>query len=103
MLEGKGTANDTSQILQAYLARREKGASFDILEKDSDIVAAFAWRTAHLTFEALKRGKRLDETRPGSGLGLSIVSELVALYGGQFALARSPFGGLRCVVRLPVA
>lgn len=54
MLEGKGTANDTSQILQAYLARREKGASFDILEKDSDIVAAFAWRTAHLTFEALK-------------------------------------------------
>ncbi|KAL5363736.1 hypothetical protein BJX96DRAFT_156149 [Aspergillus floccosus] len=54
VLEGKGTANDTSQILQAYLARREKGASFDILEKDSDIVAAFAWRTAHLTFEALK-------------------------------------------------
>ena len=53
--------------------------------------------------EALKRGKRLDETRPGSGLGLSIVSELVALYGGQFALARSPFGGLRCIVRLPVA
>lgn len=54
MLAGKGTGNDTSQILQAYLARRDKGASFDILEVDSDIVAAFAWRTAHLTFEALK-------------------------------------------------
>ncbi|KAL4888920.1 hypothetical protein BDV59DRAFT_124962 [Aspergillus ambiguus] len=54
VLDGKATSNDTSQILQAYLARREKGASFDILEKDSDIVAAFAWRTAHLTFEALK-------------------------------------------------
>ncbi|GFF24154.1 putative peroxisomal acyl-coenzyme A oxidase 1.2 [Aspergillus udagawae] len=54
VLAGKGSGNDTSQILQAYLARRDKGASFDILEVDSDIVAAFAWRTAHLTFEALK-------------------------------------------------
>ncbi|GIK03877.1 fatty-acyl coenzyme A oxidase [Aspergillus viridinutans] len=54
VLASKGSGNDTSQILQAYLARRDKGASFDILEVDSDIVAAFAWRTAHLTFEALK-------------------------------------------------
>ncbi len=30
------------------------GAAFDILNKDEDIVAAFAWRTAFLTFEALK-------------------------------------------------
>lgn len=30
------------------------GAAFDILGKDSDIVAAFAWRAAFLTFEALK-------------------------------------------------
>ncbi|KAH8701557.1 acyl-CoA dehydrogenase/oxidase [Talaromyces proteolyticus] len=54
VLAGKGTGNDTSQILQSYLARKDKGASFDILEVDSEIVAAFAWRTAHLTFEALK-------------------------------------------------
>lgn len=53
--------------------------------------------------EALKRGKRLDETKPGSGLGLSIVSELVTLYGGQLTLETSPFGGLRCSVRLPAA
>lgn len=53
--------------------------------------------------EALKRGKRLDETQPGSGLGLSIVAELVGLYGGRLTLGRSPFGGLRCVVRLPAA
>ncbi|WP_425105811.1 ATP-binding protein, partial [Ancylobacter sp.] len=43
--------------------------------------------------EALKRGKRLDETQPGSGLGLSIVAELVGLYGGRLTLGRSPFGG----------
>ncbi|OJJ42684.1 hypothetical protein ASPZODRAFT_76351 [Penicilliopsis zonata CBS 506.65] len=54
VLAGKGTGNDTSQILQSYLARKDKGASFDILEEDSEVVAAFAWRTAYLTFEALK-------------------------------------------------
>ncbi|QIB35110.1 sensor histidine kinase [Ancylobacter pratisalsi] len=59
--------------------------------------------TAEQQAQALKRGKRLDETKPGSGLGLSIVSELVSLYGGQLGFARSPFGGLRCVVRLPAA
>lgn len=30
------------------------GAAFDILGSDSDLVDAFAWRTAFLTFEALK-------------------------------------------------
>ena len=30
------------------------GAAFDILGRDEDIVAAFAWRTAFLTFEALR-------------------------------------------------
>jgi acyl-CoA oxidase len=30
------------------------GAGFDVLGNDTDIVAAFAWRTAYLTFEALK-------------------------------------------------
>jgi len=53
--------------------------------------------------EALKRGRRLDETKPGSGLGLSIVAELAGLYGGRLSLDRSPFGGLRCLVRLPAA
>lgn len=54
MLAGKGSGNDTSKILQTYLTRQDTGASFDILQVDSDIVAAFAWRTAYLTFEALK-------------------------------------------------
>ena len=50
--------------------------------------------------EVLKRGKRLDESKPGSGLGLSIVAELVREYGGEIALDRSPLGGLRATVRL---
>ncbi len=53
--------------------------------------------------EATRRGRRLDETKPGSGLGLSIVTELVGLYGGRFRLDRSPAGGLRAEVDLPAA
>jgi len=54
--------------------------------------------------KALKRGQRLDETRPGSGLGLSIVSETVAMYHGEVRLERSSgLGGLRVVLRLPAA
>ncbi|WP_292443048.1 ATP-binding protein [Mesorhizobium sp.] len=50
--------------------------------------------------EALKRGRRLDETKPGSGLGLAIVADLVNEYGGVLALERSGMGGLKAVVRL---
>ena len=50
-----------------------------------------------------KRGVRLDETKPGSGLGLSIVTDLVQSYRGSLTLARSPLGGLRVEVDLPSA
>ena len=53
--------------------------------------------------EATRRGRRLDESKPGSGLGLSIVTDLVALYEGKFSLDRSPAGGLRAVIELPAA
>ncbi|WOJ91577.1 sensor histidine kinase [Methylocapsa polymorpha] len=52
---------------------------------------------------ALRRGGRLDETKPGSGLGLSIVVDLAALYGGSLALDSNPKGGLRAELRLPAA
>ncbi|TIN93574.1 MULTISPECIES: ATP-binding protein [Mesorhizobium] len=50
--------------------------------------------------DALKRGRRLDETKPGTGLGLAIVADLVNEYGGVLALERSGMGGLKAVVRL---
>jgi signal transduction histidine kinase len=52
---------------------------------------------------ALRRGRRLDETKPGSGLGLSIVVDLAGLYGGALQLESSPSGGLRAVLDLPAA
>ena len=48
-----------------------------------------------------RRGQRLDESKPGSGLGLSIVTELAALYGGSLALGNAPIGGLRAELVLP--
>jgi len=53
--------------------------------------------------QASLRGQRLDETKPGSGLGLSIVTDLAALYGGKLVLASAPIGGLRAELVLPAA
>jgi len=51
--------------------------------------------------QVAKRGRRLDETKPGSGLGLSIVVELASLYGGGLTLGTAPIGGLRAELVLP--
>lgn len=51
--------------------------------------------------EAKKRGRRLDETKPGSGLGLSIVVDLAAHYGGRLSLGASRLGGARAELDLP--
>lgn len=58
---------------------------------------------ADLRDQAIKRGRRLDETKPGSGLGLSIVADLAAVYAGDFTLETSPLGGLQARLRLPAA
>ena len=51
--------------------------------------------------KALKRGIRLDESQPGSGLGLSIVRDIATEYGGDFNLEQSGVGGLKAVIILP--
>ncbi len=50
-----------------------------------------------------KRGQRLDETKPGSGLGLGIVKEITELYGGELAFEKSAAGGLLIRLTLPLA
>ena len=51
--------------------------------------------------QVARRGWRLDESKPGSGLGLSIVLELTSLYGGELLLSTAPIGGLRAELVLP--
>ncbi len=53
--------------------------------------------------EVLQRGARLDESAPGSGLGLSIVDELVRAYAGHIELGESSYGGLKVSIDLPRA
>ncbi|QIL45354.1 sensor histidine kinase [Acidovorax sp. HDW3] len=49
------------------------------------------------------RGVQLDEERPGSGLGLDIVRNLVQAYGGSIEVQDAPLGGARLVLVLPAA
>jgi len=49
-----------------------------------------------------RRGVRLDESVAGDGLGLAIVRDIAASYGGELQLGRSNrLGGFRAVARLP--
>ncbi|GIU67604.1 ATP-binding protein [Candidatus Phycosocius spiralis] len=52
---------------------------------------------------ARKRGARIDESLPGSGLGLSISDDLVRVYGGSLILGRSSYGGLKAQLLIPAA
>ena len=58
---------------------------------------------AEMAAKVLKRGVRADERVEGTGLGLAIVHDLAEIYGGAIALSRSPLGGLRATLQLPVA
>lgn len=52
----------------------------------------------------LEKRERLDETVPGSGLGLGIVRDIAVLYGGRLELDRSAdLGGLAARLTLPLA
>ncbi len=53
--------------------------------------------------QPIQRGRRLDETKPGSGLGHSIVADLAHSYRGKFKLAKSELGGLSATLTLPAA
>ena len=49
-----------------------------------------------------QRGRRLDEQTPGHGLGLAIVSEIVARYGGEISFSAGAKGGLRVFIEISV-
>jgi two-component system, OmpR family, sensor histidine kinase PhoQ len=51
--------------------------------------------------ELLGRGVRADTQKPGQGIGLAAVYEVVKAYEGSIALGRSDWNGGRVTVRLP--
>ena len=49
----------------------------------------------------LQRGTRLDESRPGHGIGLAVVKDIARSYGGDLSIRRSDLGGAEIRVTLP--
>ncbi len=93
-------AKSAVAVTVAYQKPKDEDASSGLILRIDDDGPGL---TAEQRGEATRRGRRLDESKPGSGLGLSIVTDLVQLYEGSFRLARSPAGGLRAEVELPAA
>ena len=49
----------------------------------------------------LNHGTRLDNTKPGYGIGLAVANDIVALYGGNLSFTKSDnLGGLKAVITL---
>ena len=48
--------------------------------------------------ELLKRGMRLDEATPGHGIGLAVVKDIAASYGGAVKIGKSALGGAEITV-----
>ena len=53
--------------------------------------------------KVMQRGHRLDESKPGHGLGLGIVKDIADLYNGSLKLGKSKLGGLQAELELPAA
>lgn len=92
---------NTRVDIEVYLQRAPQtgGVAFFHVQVDDDGPGLPAGERE----EVLRRGRRLDETKPGTGLGLSIVLDLARLYGGTLELGNSPLGGLRAELVLPAA
>lgn len=86
-VKARGTARAKATRVMFTVTVEDDGPGLDEAEREA----------------ALSRGERLDATKPGSGLGLSIVNELAELYGGALTLDRSAMGGLRARLLLPMA
>lgn len=50
----------------------------------------------------LERGMRLDESKPGQGIGLAVVKEIAESYGGRIEISRSDLGGAKVSITLPM-
>jgi signal transduction histidine kinase len=96
---GENAARHASSRVDIALAERDDEAVLTIDDDGPGIPESERARV-------LQRFVRLDEARSrddgGSGLGLSIVDEVVRAHGGSVSIEQSPLGGARVQITLPV-
>ncbi len=84
-----------NSLIRVYLECKKHGQITLVIEDDGIGIAEEKCK------QVLKRGVRLDESTPGTGLGLNIVNELAHSYRGDLILGRSQRGGLKASLILP--
>lgn len=107
--EFRGEKEDLEEMLGNIMDNACKWAKGEVLVnaelRDKRVLITVQDNGPGLTSEecksALERGKRLDETVPGTGLGLSTVSDIAEMYKGSLELDRAEIGGLRATLNLP--
>jgi signal transduction histidine kinase len=97
LVDNAGKWADTRVSVTAAATEAREGRPFLLVTVDDDGPGLPQEARARM----LRRGARLDESKPGSGLGLSIVADLASLYGGKLELGESPLRGVRASLWLP--
>jgi len=78
-----------------------EGGSIDIfVDDDGEGIPDEQMEEVFRPFYRLDAARNLD--KGGTGLGLAIARDIARGHGGDITLARSPMGGLRAVIHLPV-
>lgn len=85
-------------LIRVYTEPTDDPVSFItlVIEDDGDGIADEKLESV------IERGKRLDESTPGSGLGLNIAHELAHSYRGSLFLSTGKLGGLKASITLPI-
>ena len=89
----------SSSIIRVHsLLQKDSPETIDIMIEDDGIGIP-----EQKLATVIKRGVRLDETMPGTGLGLNIVCEMAHSYRGKLTLSRSALGGLKVILSMKLA
>ena len=89
----------SSSIIRVHsLLQKDNPETIDIMIEDDGIGIP-----EQKLATVIKRGVRLDETMPGTGLGLNIVCEMAHSYRGKLTLSRSALGGLKVILSMKLA
>jgi two-component system osmolarity sensor histidine kinase EnvZ len=94
-----GNALKYGKTVTVTLSRDERFARL-VVDDDGPGIAPERREEAFRPFHRLDEGRNLQTG--GSGLGLAIARDIARVHGGDVVLDKSPLGGLRATIRLPV-